>query len=137
MSTKIPKDLHSICYATPEIQRVFQDMELIPVNRQLDSGSIAAMMACFHGCDSVFLYGFDGFPDGKNQNIYAGQTYYAENGIEMSDMLWQENLKALMIAYPNVTFYRIDSNPPNARILTVLPNYRLITFNEFVSLADL
>ena len=137
LSTHVPRDLHEICYATPEIQRIYTKMDLIPVNRRLDAGTTAAMLACYHGNDKVFLFGFDGFPDDSNQNIYAGRDYYAENGAVMSDLSWQENLKALMIAYPDVMFYRVDSNPPNARILTVMPNYRLITFNEFVSLADL
>lgn len=137
LSTLVPKSLYPNCYATPEIVQARKEMDLIPCSTRMDSGSTAALLACYHGADKVFLYGFDGLPGNKNDNIYAGQKFCESKDSEISDITWQHNLRAVMLAYPDVTFYRVNTNPPNARILTVLPNYKLITFNDFVSIADI
>ena len=138
LSTMIPKELHNITYATQEIQRANPAMELIPMTQRMDAGAAAVSLACFHGADRVFLFGFDGQPNSiENNNIYAGERYYASKDQSVNDTEWQDNLLRIMVCYKDVTFYRIDANPPNARKQTMLPNYRLITFNEFVSLADL
>lgn len=137
LAKDVPDSLHNIIYTTPEIQRVYEDMELIPVNHRMDAGSTAAMLACFHGASSVFLFGFDGQDSDSNNNLYAGTQHYDAVDVSPNDITWQENLMMVMRAYPKVNFYRVETQPSSARSMTVLPNYRLITFNEFVSTADL
>jgi hypothetical protein len=138
LSTIVPKDIHQTTYATQEIQRVNPNMELIPMLQRMDAGAAAVSVACFHGADKVFLFGFDGQPNTiENNNIYAGQRWYGGKSETVNDTDWQENLYRLMVCYKDVSFYRVDANPVTARKQTVLPNYRLITFNDFVSLADL
>lgn len=136
--TEIAKDNRHHIYTTPEVQRTAPGTNLIPLHYRLDAGSAAAMLACFHGAGQVFLFGFDGqVKRSFNHNIYAGTRFYGSVDDDINDTEWHENLKAVVMAYPNTTFYRIDVNPPGARSMTVLPNYKLITFTEFVSLADL
>ena len=138
LATTVPKDIHNITYSTQETQRANPEMELIPMLQRMDAGAAAVSIACFHGADKVFLFGFDGQPNAiENNNIYAGERWYGGKAATVNDTDWQDNLYKLMVCYKDVTFYRVDANPPNARRHTVLPNYRLITFNEFVSLADL
>lgn len=138
LATTVPKDIHHITYSTQETQRVNPAMELIPILQRMDAGSAAVSIACFHGADQIFLYGFDGqIENTANNNIYAGHRWYGDKDQIVNDIEWQDNLYKLMVCYKDVTFYRVDTNPPNARRQTVLPNYKLITFNEFVSLADL
>jgi len=138
LSTAIPKDLHTISYTTQEIQRIYPIMELIPMSQRMDAGAAAVSVACFHGADQVFMFGFDGQPQAtENNNIYAGECWYGRKNDKVNDSDWQDNLYKLMVCYKDVTFYRIDVNPPSARRQTVLPNYRCITFREFTSIADL
>lgn len=137
LAKDFPRDFHRITYTTPEIQRVHEDMDLIPLNHRMDAGSTAAMLACFHGATSVFLFGFDGVVNNKNNNIYAGTEFYDSADSTLSDVKWQRNLKGVMMAYPKTKFYRIDVQPDSARELLALPNYSVIPFNEFVSVADL
>ena len=138
VATQIPKDLHASCYTNQEIQRVFQNMEIIPLNQRLDAGSAAAMTACFHGADKVFLLGFDGQErNSKNNNIYAGHRFYDDESVVINDNQWQINLEMIMASYSNVTFYRIDANPVNSRRHQRLKNYKLISFQDFVYEADI
>lgn len=137
LAKEIPNTLHKITYSTPEIQRVHDDMELIPLHHRLDAGSTAAMLACFHGATSVFLFGFDGQGGNNNNNIYSGTQHYDGDDAVIRDDEWQENLMMVVRAYPGTTFYRVDTQPSSARVLSTLPNYRMIAFNDFVSLADL
>lgn len=138
LASKIPKKLHPSTYAPQEIQRINPNMELIPLLQRLDAGSAAVMLACFHGADKVFLLGFDGQDSkNKNNNIYANSQFYDSEFTPIDDKQWHENLLMVMSAYPHVQFYRIDSNPISSRKLSKLKNYNLITFNEFVFMADI
>lgn len=137
LAAKIPKELHSRVYTRPEIMRINPDMNLIPMHYNLDAGTTAAMLACFHGAKKVFLFGFDGAPDGKSNNIYTGQQFYPQNSEDVDDIKWQEDLGRVISAYPDTTFYRVNTNPPNARQLLKLTNYQIIDNKMFVSLADL
>lgn len=137
LATKIPKYLQDRIYTRPEILRINPDMNLIPINYNLDAGSTAAMLACYHGAKKVFLYGFDGAPDNKPNNIYAGQQFYPAADEETNDTKWQEDLGRVIAAYPETMFYRINTSPPNARMLQKFPNYQIIDNRTFTSLADL
>lgn len=137
LSTTVPADLHPIVYATPEIHRIYRKTRMIPFNPGLDAGTTAAYIACMHGASKVFLIGFDGCPSGKSINLYNGEKFYPTAETPVNDEVWQENLYRLIIAYPNTMFYRINSEPPNARLLHRLPNYKVIDNRMFVSLADI
>ena len=134
----MPQHFYKITYSTPEVQRTRKDMNLIPVYHRMDAGATAAMLAAFHGAKEVFLFGFDGqdVPN-RNNNIYAGTEYYSSTDENVQDSAWHANMFKIVSAYSNTTFYRIDTNPRSSRALTALPNYRIITFNQFVILADL
>lgn len=137
IASKIPKELHPISFTRPEIYRINREMNLIPVNHNMDAGSTAAMIACYHGATKVFLYGFDGCPQNITNHIYAGQQFYPQNNEIMNDIKWQEDLGRVIAAYPNTTFYRVNASPPNARQLLRYSNYKIIDLRNFVSLADI
>lgn len=137
LASKVPKDLQDRTYTRPEIMRINPAMNLIPINYTLDAGSTAAMLACYHGAKKVFLYGFDGAPDNKPNNIYAGQQFYPTGNEEVDDSKWQEDLGRVIAAYPDTKFYRINTSPPNARQLMKFSNYQIVDNKMFISLADL
>ena len=132
MATEIPKDLHQICYSNQENVRINPKMNLLPLHQRFDAGTSAVILACFHGAKKVFLFGFDG-----DSSIYAGTKFYPELGQKVNSSSWSENLYSVAIAYSQVEFYRVGKTPESARKMTVLPNYSELTWNEFVSYADL
>jgi hypothetical protein len=137
LASKVPKEFHDRSYTRPELVRINPTMNLIPVNQNMDAGSTAAMIACFHGAKKVFLVGFDGCPDGVTNHIYAGKQFYPDENVEMSDSKWQEDLGRVVAAYPKTLFYRVNASPPNAKQLLKNPNYQIIDQKTFVSLADI
>ncbi len=137
LASKIPNELHDMCYTRPEILRINTNMNLIPLNHNMDAGSTAAMLACYHGADKVFLVGFDGCPEGVTNHIYTGEQFYPNENEEMNDIKWQEDLGRVIAAYPKTQFYRVNVSPPNARQLSKFSNYKIIDLRNFVSLADI
>ena len=137
IASKIPKDLHSIIFTRPEIMRIHPQMNLIPINHNMDAGSTAAMLACYHGAKKVFLFGFDGCPENKTNHIYENEQFYPQSNQDINDLKWQEDLAKVVAAYPATTFYRVNASPPNARQLLKYSNYKIIDNKTFVSLADL
>lgn len=138
MLKSIPRDRHNVVYTTPENQRQHKATNLIPLYHRMDAGATAAMLAAFHGASQVFLFGFDGQNSKTwNNNLHAGSEYYASSKTEVNDRDWHVNLYKVIAGYKDVMFYRVDILPPAARMLTVLPNHKLISFNEFASFADL
>lgn len=138
MLKSIPKDQHSMVYTTPENQREHKATNLLPLYHRMDAGASAAMLAAYHGAKQVFLFGFDGQNSPKyNNNIHAGTAHYADGNSYVNDRDWHLNLYKVIAGYTDVMFYRVDIMPPSARLLSVLPNHKLITFNEFVILADI
>lgn len=137
IASKAPKELHEVTYTRPEILRINPNMNLIPLNHNMDAGSTAAMLACYHGATKVFLVGFDGCPENVTNHIYANEQFYPSNNEEMNDSKWQEDLGRVFAAYPKTMFYRLNASPPNARQLQKFPNYKVIDIKTFVSLADI
>jgi hypothetical protein len=137
LASKTPKEFHDRTYTRSEIVRLNPDMNLIPINHNMDAGSTAAMLACYHGASKVFLVGFDGYPEDKVNSIYAGEQFYPKENEEASDAKWQEDLGRVIAAYPKTKFYRVNVNPPNARQLSKYSNYKVIDLRSFVSLADI
>ena len=132
LATEVPKSLHQICYSNQENVRINPKMNLLPLHQRFDAGTSAVILACFHGAKKVFLFGFDG-----DSSIYAGTKFYPELGQKVDSSSWSENLYSVAIAYSQVEFYRVGKTPESARKMTVLPNYSELTWNEFVSYADL
>jgi hypothetical protein len=137
IASKAPKELHSVTYTRPEILRLNPDMNLIPINQNIDAGSTAAMLACYHGASKVFLVGFDGCPEDKTNHIYANEQFYPMLNEDMNDGKWQEDLGRVIAAYPGTQFFRLNASPPNARYLLKYTNYKIIDQRSFVSLADI
>lgn len=137
LASRVTKDLHSRCYTRPEILRIHNDMNLLPINQALDAGTSAAMMACFHGADKIFLVGFDGCPDKRVNHVYVNEQFYPNNSDLINDEKWQDNLARLIMTYPKVKFYRVNASPPSSRPLLRYPNYQVIDTRQFISLADI
>lgn len=137
IASKAPKEIHGVTYTRPEILRLNSEMNLIPINHNMDAGSTAAMIAAYHGATKVFLIGFDGCPEGVTNHVYTGQQFYPKDNEEINDNKWQEDLGRVFAAYPKTNFYRLNVNPPNARQLLKYPNYKIIDNRTFVSLADI
>jgi len=139
MASLVPEEYRDITYSTQEITRRYPGYNLLPGNVRLDAGSAAAYLACFHGAKKVFLFGYDGQPElGYNNNVYAGTEHYPDIDAEIHDDNWVRNLGHVMITYDDVQFYRVTSNENDRyRNLLKLPNYKPISFNEFISYADL
>ena len=137
IANTIPADLQSTVFATPEIHRLFRKTNLIPASPHMDAGASAAYLACAQGATKVFLVGFDGAPSGKSINLYNDTPYYPKSTDQVNDQDWQDNLYRVIAAYPNTMFYRVNTDPPSARLLNKLPNYKVIESRSFVSLADI
>lgn len=139
MAAKVPTDYRDIAYSTQEITRRYPGFNLLPGNPRLDAGSAAAYLACFHGAKKVFLFGYDGQAElGYNNNVYAGTEHYAPELAEVHDDNWIRNLGHVMVTYHDVEFYRVTPNEDDRyRPLLRLPNYKPVSFHQFISLADL
>jgi hypothetical protein len=137
LASKCPKEIHEIMYTRPEILRIHPNMNLIPINHNMDAGSTAAMLACYHGATKVFLIGFDGCPENVTNHIYVNEQFYPGNDQEMNDNKWQDDLGRVIAAYPGTMFYRLNTSPPNARKLLRFHNYKIIDQKTFASLADI
>lgn len=139
MAARIPKEMHDVVFASQEIMRRYDNFNLMPGGSRMDAGSSAAYLAAFHGAKRVFLFGYDGQPDlEKNNNIYAGSEFYDSEKEKINDKSWVRNLKNVIETYDNVEFLRVTTDQnPSYRRLHKLPNYKIINFKKFISLADL
>ena len=139
LAIKIPNEFQPTTYAPQEIMRRYNDMSLLPGAQRLDAGSAAAYLAAFHGAKRVFLYGYDGQnTEGKNNNIYADTEYYASSNEQVNDNSWVNNLKNVIETYNDVEFIRVSPTSNDSyRVLQRFPNYKVVDFRKFISLADL
>lgn len=136
LAAKVSKDLHSIMYSNQEIMRRYPNSNLIPQNLRMDAGSLAVYLAAFHGAKKVYLYGYDGQNDSKqNNNIYSDREFYDKDPID--DHSWATNLYSIISAYDQVQFYHVGSPTERYKQLNRLLNYKIIKFQDFISLADL
>jgi hypothetical protein len=84
--------------------------------------------------------GFDNSAgDNYNNNMYAGTTSYADPLHNYSDDYWILSMEHVMSVYNEVEFVRVTSTPnyvcpPSWR---KLPNFRQISFNQYIIEADL
>lgn len=113
---------------------------LIPQDPAFNAGSIATYLACFDGHKQVYLLGFDFTHDGNaNNNVYAGTNAYTPADTVTSDAIWIKAMSQIMETYADVDFVRVcatkEFRGPEA--LKYLPNYRQISYREFVLEADL
>jgi hypothetical protein len=113
---------------------------LVPGNPHLDSGALAAYIACFDGHKQLYLLGFDGWPgENHNNNIYAGTACYESTETPSQGLYFESTLRSVMLAYPEVEFVRVMpwEGYPQPDAWASLPNFRQISFKSFVGEVDL
>ncbi len=139
MAAQIPIEMHDVSFASQEIMRRYDNFNLMPGGSRMDAGSSAAYLAAFHGAKRVFLFGYDGQPDPeKNNNIYAGSDFYDDEQTKINDISWVRNLQNVFETYDDVEFIRVTTDQnPSYRCLHKSPNYKTVSFKQFISLADL
>lgn len=114
---------------------------LIPYDPYADAGTTAAYIAAFDGHKKIYMLGFDGHDTpGVNFNIYAGTNGYdATNTDDIRSDKWEQNQKQLFDVYNDVEFIRVTplgrGQVPN--YFKYSPNFRQISFRDFVVEADL
>jgi len=131
----------NIVYANADYLLTYSNrFYLIPQNLYLDSGAVAAYMACFDGHKKVFLLGFDSYDEtGPYNNIYKGTNGYQLTDKLHSNVFFTQSLHSVMTTYSDVEFVRVM---PEATWWAhdqhnVLPNFRQINYKDFVLEADL
>jgi hypothetical protein len=113
---------------------------LIPQDYVSNAGTVAAYLACFDGHEKIYLLGFDNTAgDNYNNNIYAGTPGYANEMHNYSDDYWILSMEHVMSVYSEVEFVRVTSTPNYVCPSTwrKLPNFRQISFNQYIIEADL
>lgn len=139
LAAKLDEEYRDIAYANQEISRRYPRFNFMPGGHRLDAGAGAAYLAAFHGAKRVFLFGYDGQPDSKVlNNVYVGTEHYPNIDDQVLDSNWIRNLKNVIITYNDVEFLRVTVNTDDRyRELLKLPNYKPISFKQFITLADL
>lgn len=113
---------------------------LIPQNVYIDAGALAAYIACFDGHKKVFLLGYDQYPDASpTNNVYTGTNGYPSAAEIQNCEFIVKSLVNVVQTYEDVDFVRVM---PTAKwwvheSLKVLPNFRQLSFREFVLEADI
>ena len=116
-----------------------EKFRLIPQNPNFNAGAIAAYLAAFDGHSRIFLLGFDGNDDpAVNTNVYAGTNGYLDYKQGQNDLFWTECLIEVIKTYPLVDWILVKSTgrgyiPEKLKYL----NLRVISFNDFIPMADL
>ena len=113
---------------------------LIPQNVYIDAGALAAYIACFDGHKKVFLLGYDQYQESApTNNVYADTNGYpASTDIQNSEFIVKSLINVAQ-TYTDVEFVRVM---PTAKWwlhegLTLLPNFRQVSFREFVLEAEI
>lgn len=98
---------------------------LTPQSPAYDAGALAAYMACFDGHRKVFLLGYDGYTNADTP--------------ETNDGFWTKTLRSVVRTYSEVEFIRVMplATYECATSLLSLPNFRQISFRDFVLEADI
>ena len=113
---------------------------LIPQNPYLDSGAIAAYMACFDGHQKVFLLGYDNCVGHQPvQNVYKDTPGYPTADDSHNGRFWELSLAGIIKLYSDVEFVRIMPTKEYDIPLDWgrLPNFRQIDFRDFILEADI
>lgn len=113
---------------------------LIPQNVYIDAGALAAYIACFDGHKKVFLLGYDEYDQpGPTNNVYVNTNGYPTSDEVQNSEFLVKSLINVVQTYNDVEFIRVM---PAAdwwlhESLQVLPNFRQISFRDFVLEADI
>ena len=114
---------------------------LIPQNVSFDAGSLAAYLAAFDGHTKIFLIGYDQYDDHIDyvNNMYKDTPGYLTSGQTQNAQFFSLTLQNVVQIYPTVEFVRVMPTdtwwiPPELR---PLPNFRQISYSEFIIEADL
>jgi len=114
---------------------------LVPQNIQYDSGALAVYLACFDGHKKVFLMGFDNYYGEGDimNNVYKDTDGYRSSSEFDNGVFFRLSLAEVMKTYSDVEFVRImptvDHDVPGH--WDPLPNFRQISYNDFVLEADI
>jgi hypothetical protein len=131
----------NIVYANSDkILKYPNQFYLIPQDFVSNAGSVATYLACFDGHEKVYLLGFDnGAGEYYNNNMYAGTNGYADINQNYSDDYWIMSMNQIMSLYSEVEFVRVCPTPEYECPPTwlKLPNFRQISFNQYIIEADL
>jgi hypothetical protein len=112
----------------------------VPQDYVSNAGTVATYLACFDGHEKIYLLGFDnGAGENYSNNMYADTNGYTNIHQNYSDDYWIMAMEHVMSVYNEVEFVRVTSTPnyvcpPGWR---KLPNFRQISFNQYIIEADL
>jgi hypothetical protein len=113
---------------------------LIPHDPYADAGSTAAYIAAFDGHKKIYLLGFDEQDTpGVNVNVYAGTNAYDDVECDVGSEKWMQNRIKLFNTYDDVDWVMINQRGRCllAEEFKFCPNFRQISFRDFVLEADL
>ena len=114
---------------------------LIPQNAHFDSGALAIYLACFDGHTTIYMLGYDNYPDdvGPLNNVYKDTDGYPKSTDDDNGEFFALSLTDVMKTYNDVDFVRVmptkDGWLPDK--LRPLPNLRQIDYRSFVIEADI
>lgn len=113
---------------------------LIPQNIYIDSGALAAYMACFDGHKKVFLLGYDQYDClSATNNVYVNTPGYPTSNEKDNGEFLSMSLAEVVSTYSEVEFVRVmpeDTWWVHPRFKS-LPNFRQINYGKFVIEADI
>ena len=115
---------------------------LVPQNIPYDAGALAVYLACFDGHKKIFLMGYDNYygTDGDiMNNVYKNTAGYPAHTDRDNGVFFEISLGEVMKTYSDVEFVRvmhIESHDIPAS-WNPLPNFRQITYNDFILEADI
>lgn len=110
---------------------------IIPQKVLGDAGTLALYLACFHGCHTVYLVGFDGL---FAPNVFKGTDFYpTTDHTEAEWNKWEAAQKEVMEAYPDTNFIHVvpGLNYAKKSQWSSLRNLRRMTYQDFVNAADM
>jgi hypothetical protein len=120
----------SKCIATPG------EFYLVPQAMRGNTALIASWLACFDGHKEIFLLGVDNqFCKGYYNNIYVDQDSPEKKTIK-DDIKMRTMMKLLMQTYPGVDFYHVSNDDPVPEGWYDCPNFKTMTYPEWVSYCD-
>ena len=133
-------DSHIVYANANKVMKYPGKFYLVPQDVPSNSGTIATYLACFDGHEKIYLVGFDGWGgDNFHNNIYSDTANYPAATQHINDDYWVQSMIKVMETYSEVEFVRCMPTKawrcPDAWL--ALPNFRQISYRDFVLEADL
>jgi len=109
---------------------------LIPQSMRGLTAVLATWLACFDGHKEVFWLGLDGQMDENyNNNIYIPQGDPRKTSVSISHKL-NNSIAELMRCYLSVDFYHVSDIKKVPEVWTEQPNFKQMTYREWISYCD-